>query len=258
MSVRLELRFEDEKSLDEALRQDLLHGRAFVPGATGLEVFMPCELALHRPEGGEPLVVGATVVAPLEAQAEERGVRLMLDEGASALLEAWGAGSVTDADADSGSDSGSDAGADTEADSGADPARPSLSPAARLKELTMTEQIKLARTSQSLTERTVLERMLDRTAWPELLRNPHVTVPEIARIARKGTVPRPLIELIVSNAQWTRDAIIRRALLSNPKLTSELVHKVLRMTPFHELKLVPKQTAYPQLVRTVAEKMLGR
>jgi hypothetical protein len=35
------------------------------------------------------------------------------------------------------------------------------------------------------------------------------------------------------------------------------VQKILRLTPAHELKLVPKQTAYPILVRTLAEKMLA-
>jgi hypothetical protein len=50
---------------------------------------------------------------------------------------------------------------------------------------------------------------------------------------------------------------VRRALLSNPKLTPEGILKVLRVTPRPELKLVDKQTAYPTAVREAARKLLG-
>jgi len=100
--------------------------------------------------------------------------------------------------------------------------------------------------------------MLGKAVWEQLLRNRHLTVPEVARIARKGTVPRPYLEIIVANATWARTAPVRRALLSNPKLTSESITKVLRLTPKHELKLMLKQTAYPISVRTLAKRVLGR
>jgi hypothetical protein len=45
-------------------------------------------------------------------------------------------------------------------------------------------------------------------------------------------------------------------LLSNRRLGRDLITKILRATPKAELKLVPKQTAYPALVRQAAKRML--
>ncbi|MGE0790942.1 MAG: hypothetical protein AB7S26_35050 [Sandaracinaceae bacterium] len=133
-----------------------------------------------------------------------------------------------------------------------------VAPEARIRRLSMPEQLKLARTSPSLTDRTILERMLGRSGWELLLSNPNLTSPEVARIARKGTVPLPLIEKIVQTRRWLEAPNVRRALLSNPKLSQGLIQQVLRATPAHELKLVPKQTAYPRPVRMVASRMLGQ
>lgn len=105
-------------------------------------------------------------------------------------------------------------------------------------------------------ERVMLERMYGKNVWEALLRNPRVTFPEVARIARMGTLPVPLMELIVNNAAWLRSPEIRRALLANTRLGSEMIPRVLRMLPKHELKLVPAQTAYPPAVRDFARRLL--
>ncbi len=92
--------------------------------------------------------------------------------------------------------------------------------------------------------------------WEALLRNPRVTGPEVARIARMGSLPRPMIELIVSNGAWLQIPEIRRALLSNPRLGTDQIQRVLRLMPKHELKLAAIQTAYPMAVRNTARSML--
>jgi hypothetical protein len=88
------------------------------------------------------------------------------------------------------------------------------------------------------------------------LRNPKISVPEVAGMARKGTLPRPLLELIVDNENWVRQPVIRRALLGNPRLAAESAQKVLRCLNPRELKLVPQQTAYPATVRQAAQRLL--
>jgi len=100
------------------------------------------------------------------------------------------------------------------------------------------------------------ERLFGKNVWEALLHNPRLTIPEVARIARKGTVPRPLLELIADNAAWAKTGPVRRALLTNRRLSSEAVMKVLRLTPKNELKLAEKQTAYPAHVREAARKLL--
>lgn len=125
----------------------------------------------------------------------------------------------------------------------------------RLRGLPVAEQQKIARDG-NMAERVALERMYGRIVWEALLRNPRITIPEVARIAKMGALPRPLVEFIVANATWIHAAPVRRALLSNPRLTGEQVNKVLRATPRNELRLVPRQTAYPATVRSAARRFL--
>jgi hypothetical protein len=125
----------------------------------------------------------------------------------------------------------------------------------RLRSLNATEQLKVARRGE-LQDRVVVERLYGKQVWEALLSNPRITLPEVSRIARKGTVPRPLIERIVENNAWIRADNVRRALLSNPKLTLEGIQKLLRITPRHELKVIEKGTAFPMSVRDAARKLL--
>jgi len=125
----------------------------------------------------------------------------------------------------------------------------------RLRGLTMAEQLKIAHAGE-MHERIVLERMYGKTVWEALIRNPRVTAAEIARIARMGGLPRPMIELICANGAWLQIPEIRRALLSNPRLGTDQILRVLRLMPKHELKICPKQVAYPMAVRDAAKKLL--
>jgi hypothetical protein len=122
----------------------------------------------------------------------------------------------------------------------------------RLRGLTLAAQIKMA-TQGELHERIVLERLYGKNVWEALLRNQRLTAPEVARIARFGSLPRILIEIIVGNNAWLQIPEVRRALLSNPRLGVDQIMKVLRLTPKHELKLAAIQTAYPHAVRNAAK-----
>ena len=125
----------------------------------------------------------------------------------------------------------------------------------RLRGLTLVQQIKLAGHGET-SERIVLERMYGKTVWDPLLRNPRVTTPEVARIARMGGLPRPLIELICNNGAWLQIPEVRRALLSNPRLGTDQAIRIVRLLPKHELKLACTQVSYPQVVREAAKRVL--
>jgi hypothetical protein len=125
----------------------------------------------------------------------------------------------------------------------------------RLRGLNLAAQIKLA-VSGELHERIVLERLYGKNVWETLLRNPRLTAPEVSRIARYGALPRVLLEIIVGNNAWLQIPEVRRALLSNPRLATDQVVKVLRLTPKHELRLATVQTAYPAAVRNAAKMLL--
>lgn len=127
----------------------------------------------------------------------------------------------------------------------------------RLRGLTLAAQIKLA-SSGELHERMVLERLYGKNVWEALLRNPRLTPPEVSRIARYGSLPRVLLEIIVGDNTWLQIPEVRRALLSNPRLAPDQIQKVLRVTPKHELKLAAAQPSYPHAVRNAARMMLLR
>ena len=125
----------------------------------------------------------------------------------------------------------------------------------RLRGLSLVQQVKLAHTGE-VSERIVLERMYGKNVWEALLRNQRLTGPEVARIARMGALPRPLVELIFGNGGWLQIPEVRRALLSNPRLGTDQIIRVLRLMPKHELKLATMQTAYPMAVRDAARRLM--
>jgi len=125
----------------------------------------------------------------------------------------------------------------------------------RLRKLSQVEQQKVARAGD-LSDRVMLERLYGKAVWEGLLHNPKLTVPEVARMARKGTMPRPMVDFILDNATWVQQGSVRRALLGNPRVSSEGVLKILRATPKHELKAITKSTAYAAQIREAARKLL--
>lgn len=144
-----------------------------------------------------------------------------------------------------------------ESDEGDEAAARSATVQERLRGIPVAEQLRVAREG-SLAERVALERLYGKMVWEALLRNTRVTVPEVSRLAKMGTMPRPLLEIIVGNAAWLQVPQIRRALLSNPRLSQEMVQKILSLLPRDELKLVPQGSAYPPAVRMAAKAMVKR
>jgi hypothetical protein len=127
----------------------------------------------------------------------------------------------------------------------------------RIRALTAVEQQKVA-ANGNLSERVVLERIFGPNVWDALLANPRLTLPEVATIARKGTVPRPTIENLAGHASWLAAPEVQRALLSNPRSTAVVVGKVLQVMARSDLVLVARQTSYSHSIRTAAKKKLDQ
>lgn len=125
----------------------------------------------------------------------------------------------------------------------------------RLRGLTLAQQVKVAGHGE-LAERILLERIYGKNVWEPLLRNPRVTGPEVARIARMGSLPRPLMEVILNNGAWLQIPEVRRALLTNPRLGTDQILRIIRLLPKHEIKMAAVQTAYPLAVRDAAKRIL--
>lgn len=262
------LRFEDRRELEREYAQNFAHGRAFVAGTLDVALYTPCALVLEHPESKATLHIEAEVIMVLD-QGATRGVALQFRDRSDAELARIAAFATARAADNENADASSldelddaDEASEFEDATGLH-ARSSSAPRAnlvqerqlRLRNLSIHEQLKVARSS-NMSDRVLLERIYGAAVWEALLKNSKITVPEVARIAKKGTIPRPLVDLIVENEGWIHQSIVRRALLSNPRLSSENALKILRILPHRELKLVPHQNAYPATVRALAMRLL--
>ena len=127
---------------------------------------------------------------------------------------------------------------------------------ARIRQLSLHEREKVARQGL-LSERVALERTFGSSVWEGLLQNSSLTVPEVAQIAKKGTLPQALVALIVANGGWLTSGEVRRALLGNPRVNGVQLDRVLRATPKNELKQIARMSPYRSQVRMAAKKLVS-
>ena len=223
----------DAAALRGFYEEQLSKGRAFVPDASGVAELEACELVLDC--AGQTVSLSAEAVF-VKAEGPDPGVGLQLaplDAAAKAQLLAF-------------------------VNAAADPPAPDAVKTVfdRVRGLSGVEQQRVA-AHGTMQERIVLERTFGSNVWEALLSNSRLTVPEVARIARKGTLPRQLVEDIAAHASWVAAPEVQRALLSNPRSSAAVVSKILRALSRADLQLVPQQTAYPASVRAAAKRMLG-
>jgi len=244
---------------DPALARDLMAGGVFIAGRE-LAMYEDCDLVVRRagvelrvaaravwikPGSGTGLQLTCSAEAKQQLSALVRGEPTPVDGGAATAP-------VDEPSADDADDTPPE---DDDPPATDEERKLALNVQERLRGLTMAQQIKIAKSGEAQ-ERIVLERMYGKTVWEALLRNPRLTGPEVARIARMGSLPRPLIEVIVSNGAWLQIPEVRRSLLSNPRLAPDQIVRVVRLLPKHELKLAAIQTTYPMAVREVVRRLL--
>lgn len=232
-------------------RRDLAGGGLFVPAGDGPALEREALVRVLVRRGAATCEVDAVVVwpTPQGLGLELRGITAETRAALDAVLAPVEAAPVVAA---SGTDEADDEPA-TDDERDVPPAARSLY--ARLRGLPAIEQLKLARDGE-LPERVALERIYGKAVWDALLRNPRITPPEVARLARLGTLPKPLLELIIGNGAWLASPEVRRALLANPRIGADAAPRILRLLPKHELKLATTQTAYPAAVREHARRLL--
>lgn len=225
----------------ERERPNLERGSVVAAGVEGLPVGAFCDVELVFPSGERATLPARAVMAT------GAGTVFAFDHLDRALLARQLAAPEPAPVASTGA--AADAGEDAE------PEPPSASIQDRLRGLSVVEQLRVAREG-SLPERVALERLYGKTVWETLLRNTRISIPEVTRLAKLGTLPRPLLELIVGNPAWLQVPQVRRALLTNPRLSQDMVLKVLALLPRAELKLVPQAAAYSPAVRAAAKTMV--
>jgi hypothetical protein len=226
-SLTFEVEFRDISELRHVYERELLHSGYFLRDGEALREREHCRLILHHPAGGR-LELEAEVVW---LSPEGVGLQLLhFDEDLKQRLHDF-----------------------------VDDVRPvarvahQANPYLRLRSLPLAEQLRRARSGE-LQDRVALERLYGKSVWETLLTNPRLTVAEVSRLARKGTLPLPLVDLIAGNEGWISNPEVRRSLLSNPRLRGRSLERILSVIPRAELKLIEQQTAYPSHVREAARR----
>jgi hypothetical protein len=234
----------------EALRaqfeSDLRHRRLFVSGSFALADRERCVLVIAHPEGGSFSVQAEAVYIKPDEPGAGVGLELVgLDSGKLAELEAF-------VNARSENHEPEPRGAENRAA----PEQGPLNLYERIRRLTLRERETVARQGL-LSERVALERTYGGSVWESLLQNPQLSVPEVAHIAKNGTLSVPLAAVIVANGAWLASGEVRRALLSNPRVSGAHLERVLKATPRVELKQIAQASPYRSQVRAAAKKLVG-
>ena len=261
----IRLAFDSVDTMRAEFQRNLRAGGAFCPGVSGFTERTACMLVLVHPVSKDVLELNAEVVF-VKPEDPGKGVGLHLADFGPAIQEKLQAFMQVGLSApppahDSACDPQPQP--QPQPQTSDDPAEGSpahkLAVSAlhdRLRGMSLAAQIKLAREG-GMTERVALERLLGKSVWEALLQNQRVTPPEVSRIARMGTASVGIIDTISSNAAWLQSSEVRRALLSNPRLSEDGVTRVLRHMSKPELRLMCNQAIYPPRIRKLAKTLCG-
>jgi uncharacterized protein (TIGR02266 family) len=230
------VKFDDVDAFSQEFESNLCHGGTFVRGATGLTEGDDIDIALVHPQSSAELEYKAVVVWVTE-EGDDAGAGVAIRDFGPTKRDEIGAFIRSGPRAPRSYHENVE------------------NLHERLRKLSVPEQQKVAK-GGDVNERIQLERIYGKLVWEPILRNPRVTVPEVARISRMGSLPKPLFDIIAANTAFLRVPQIRRALLANPKTPPNLVDKVLKLAPRAELRMMPSQPTYSRAVRDKARKLL--
>jgi hypothetical protein len=228
--TQIVLEFESIDDLKGEFERNLSNGGAFVRNAPNAKKGDDCDVVLIHPVNGQKKAIASMVTLVVD-QGENKGLGIAFDNFNAVAREAI-LKFITDND---------------------EPPQEESRAVLRDKSPYMSEthRFNVAREGDA-GERIELERKYGKLVWEMLLRSPKITRMEVARIAKKGALPKNLRQLILSNPGWLSDSQVRSGLLTNPRMSDAEVATVLRASPKHELRLLAKQTSIPHRIRKVA------
>jgi hypothetical protein len=219
--------FESEEELREEHRTNLAMGGLRLLTEDKPPLFSSVDVVLKGPLGGEATLKG-TVVAPLPD-----GVALAIEGDVDALLAALLAVPTTEGET----------------------AEKEQSLWDRLRSLSRTERVFLAAKADR-TERGLLLQDNDPQVLYSLLKNPRVTVDEIARVAKSAYLTYQIAELILKTGRWIASLDVRVALVHNPKTPQAFALRVVPTLPEAELRTIARGAATSMALKQAALKRL--
>ena len=222
-SAAFTLEFESEQELRDEYQTNLIFGALRVPTVETVALDTTLVVTLRGPWGGEAFV-RARVVATLPD-----GLALAFDGNADdVLLRLLSKTAAPEAPP-----------SDEVEEQPDDSSERNENTWDRVRGLSQMEKILLA-VKADRSERALLLQDSDPRVLLSILRNPRLTVDEVARIAKSSFLNYQIAEVIMKTAQWMGNVDVRVALVHNAKTPSAFSLRILPTLPDTEVKAIAR------------------
>lgn len=237
------LEFESEEELRSEHGMNLAHGALKLPTSDSVPLYSAATVTLRGPWGGEASV-RATVVATLP-DGLALGIEGYSDEMLASLLTKPSEEATPQPEVD------------TEAASGdEDRGQKGQTAWDRLHALSQTQKILLAVKAER-TERALLLQDNDPRVLLSLLRNPRITVDEIARLAKSPFMSYQVADVIMKSPQWMSNVEVRVGLVNNPKTPQAFALRILPTLPESEVRTIARAGTSMALKQAAMRRLQG-
>jgi hypothetical protein len=231
--------FESEEELRREHQMNLAHGALRLPTNASAALHATLLLTLRGPGGAEAFAK-ATVVASLPD-----GIALAIDGDPEERLQRLLAEvSVRDTPPGSLATVGMTA---AEQQNAWD----------RMRGLSQMEKLLLAVKAER-SERALLLQDNDPRVLLSLLRNPRITVDEIARVAKSSYLNYQIADVIMKTTQWMSSIDVRLALIRNPKTPEAFALRILPTLPEIEIRAIARGGMSMALKQAALRRLQGR
>jgi hypothetical protein len=127
----------------------------------------------------------------------------------------------------------------------------------RMRSLSQMEKILLA-VKADRAERALLLQDNDPRVLLSLLRNPRLTVDEVARLAKSSFLTYQIAEVILKATQWMSSLDVRVGLVHNPKTPPAFALRILPTLPDSEVRAIARGGSNMQLKQAALRKLQGK
>jgi len=219
--------FDSEQELREEHRTNLAFGALRLPTSESVAVDTALLITLRGASGGE-MIVRAKVVAALPD-----GLALAIDANADDILSRL---VVVDNEP---------------------PAESTQTSWDRVRSLSQMEKILLASKADRM-ERSLLIQDNDPRVLLSVLRNPRLTVDEVARIAKSPFLTYQIADVIMKTTPWIASLDVRLGLIHNPKTPPAMSLRMLPTLPDADVRAIARSGTNMQLKQAALRKLQGR
>jgi hypothetical protein len=233
-AVAFTVAFDSEEELREEYRVNLAHGALRLPTTETVALNTTLLVTLRGPRGGEAFA-RATAVALLPD-----GIALALDGDPDEQLARLLADSVVG-----------------EPEAGDDTAEQRQNTWDRVRGLSQMEKLLLA-VKADRSERATLLQDNDPRVLLSLLRNPRLTVDEVARLAKSSFFNFQVADVIVKTTQWMSNIDVRLALIRNPKTPPAFALQILPTLPESEVRAIARAGTNMALKQAALRRLQGK